>query len=648
MTARRQLVVRAIVVLTVLFGLNYIGWRWLVSVNWDAWWIAVPLVLAETYSLIDSMLFGLTVWRVKYRDPAPPPPPGLTVDVLITTYNEPIELVMETVRRAIAITYPHQTWVLDDGNRPAMREAVESIGAGWITRSAQWVDMPRHAKAGNLNNALEQTEGEFLLLLDADQLAAPEFLDRTLGLFEDERLGLVQTTQFFYNVNESDVLGSQAPLFYEPIQAGKDGWNAAYFCGSNAVIRRDALMQVGVRGYADEMARKVWRNLFIGESVVSKSLRRVPKDDLVVRGSLIRVREAIRHARADLTDGAALFDVTFDFQRTVDDVRRELVSADLQSMSADLEAIAALTSEADEDGLALVDDAAVLDQMAQRDWSPLGAIESVQTLLDGINVDRHGEAQAVMPMATISVTEDMATCMRMHTLGWRSAYLDEQLAEGLAPEDLKTMLVQRLRWAQGTVQVMMRENPLLQKALTWPQRLMYFATMWSYLSGFAALAYLTAPILYLVFGVLPVRALSSDFFIRLIPFLIINQLLFVVVADGRKTWRGQQYSLALFPVWITAFVTAFNNVVLKKPLEFAVTPKVKRGPNSPEWHLIRPQLVVMGALVVASVLGIVRLAVGQATWLGTSLNLAWVAFDLAIFSIIIQAARYRGYQQEDA
>ena len=648
MTARRQLVVRAIVVLTVLFGLNYIGWRWLVSVNWDAWWIAVPLVLAETYSLIDSMLFGLTVWRVKYRDPAPPPPPGLTVDVLITTYNEPIELVMETVRRAIAITYPHQTWVLDDGNRPAMREAVESIGAGWITRSAQWVDMPRHAKAGNLNNALEQTEGEFLLLLDADQLAAPEFLDRTLGLFEDERLGLVQTTQFFYNVNESDVLGSQAPLFYGPIQAGKDGWNAAYFCGSNAVIRRDALMQVGVRGYADEMARKVWRNLFIGESVVSKSLRRVPKDDLVVRGSLIRVREAIRHARADLTDGAALFDVTFDFQRTVDDVRRELVSADLQSMSADLEAIAALTSEADEDGLALVDDAAVLDQMAQRDWSPLGAIESVQTLLDGINVDRHGEAQAVMPMATISVTEDMATCMRMHTLGWRSAYLDEQLAEGLAPEDLKTMLVQRLRWAQGTVQVMMRENPLLQKALTWPQRLMYFATMWSYLSGFAALAYLTAPILYLVFGVLPVRALSSDFFIRLIPFLIINQLLFVVVADGRKTWRGQQYSLALFPVWITAFVTAFNNVVLKKPLEFAVTPKVKRGPNSPEWHLIRPQLVVMGALVVASVLGIVRLAVGQATWLGTSLNLAWVAFDLAIFSIIIQAARYRGYQQEDA
>jgi cellulose synthase (UDP-forming) len=648
MTARRQLLVRAIVVLTLLLGVNYIGWRWLVSVNWDAWWIAVPLLLAETYSLVDSGLFGLTVWRVKRRDAAPPAPPGLTVDVLITTYNEPVDLVMRTVERAVAISYPHRTWVLDDGNRSDMREAVEAAGAGWITRSKDWADMPRHAKAGNLNNALEQTEGEFLLLLDADQLAEPEILDRTLGFFQDPQLALVQTPQFFYNVDEDDVLGSQSPLFYGPIQAGKDGWNAAYFCGSNAVIRRDALMQVGVRGYADEMARRVWRNLYVGEAVVRRSLRRTPSEDVVVREALQRVRAAIRHARAELTEGAAMFDVTFAFQRTVEEVRRELVSADLQTMSDDLAAISAMAEEADAHGVALMDDTTVLEQMARRDWSPLGAIESVQTLLDGINVDRHGEAQAVMPMATISVTEDMATCMRMHKLGWKSAYLDEPLAWGLAPEDLKTMLTQRLRWAQGTVQVLLRENPLLQKALTWPQRLMYFATMWSYLSGFAALAYLTAPVLYLVFGVLPVEALSSEFFLRLVPFLVLNQLLFLVVADGRPTWRGQQYSLALFPVWIKSFTTAFNNVVLKKPLEFAVTPKVKLKPGAPEWHLVRPQLVAMAALVVASIIGIVRLALGEASVLGTSLNLMWVVFDLAIFSIIIKAARYRGYQQEDA
>ncbi len=65
---------------------------------------------------------------------------------------------------------------------------------------------------------------------------------------------------------------------------------------------------------------------------------------------------------------------------------------------------------------------------------------------------------------------------------------------------------------------------------------------------------------------------------------------------------------------------------------------------------MKPQLYVMGALVVASAIGILRLSVGQATPLGTFTNLAWVVFDLAIFSIIIRAARYRGFTpaKEDA
>ena len=261
-------------------------------------------------------------------------------------------------------------------------------------------------------------------------------------------------------------------------------------------------------------------------------------------------------------------------------------------------------------------------------------------------MDLAGEAQPIMPMATISVTEDMATCMRLHRLGWRSAYHGEVLAHGLAPEDLQTMLTQRLRWAQGTVQVMFRENPLVQKGLTLAQRLMYFATMWSYLSGFAAVVYIAAPVIYLTIGVLPVRALSTDFFVRLVPFLIINQLLFLVVADGRPTWRGQQYSLALFPVWIKSFTSAFGNVFLGRSLDFAVTPKTRRESEGPAWHLVRPQLWAMALLTVAVVVGVVRVAVGQAGVLGTSFNLVWVAFDLTIFSVIIQAARYRGYEPD--
>ena len=647
--SHRLLLIRVIVTLTAALGLNYVLWRWMFSVHWSAWWIAVPLVVAETYSLVDSLLFGLGMWRIKERGEPPAAPPGLTVDVFIATYNEPVDLVMETARAAQAIRYPHRTWVLDDGNRPELRAAAEAEDIGWITRSADWENMPRHAKAGNLNNALLSTEGEFLLILDADQVPLPDILDRTLGYFTDDRMALVQTPQWFTNVPPSDPLGSQAPLFYGPIQQGKDGWNAAFFCGSNAVIRRDALMQLGVSRYASEVEVGVHKALKTARAVLRRARRRLTADDDAVRRALDSIEHDIRRARRELRRGDALFDVTYRFQRRVEAVRRELVDADLTAVQADLAVIAELErgTEGSSESLATFDPAA-LEQMSLREWSPLGAVETVQALVDAVDVDLGAEAQPIMPLATISVTEDMATCMRLHGMGWRTAYHDEVLAQGLAPEDLATMLTQRLRWAQGTVQVMFRENPLAQSRLTWPQRLMYFSTMWTYLSGFAALVYLAAPVIYLTIGVLPVQALSTDFFVRLVPFLIVNQLLFLVVANGRKTWRGQQYSLALFPVWIKSFTSAFGNVFLGRDLDFAVTPKTKQAAQGPAWHLVKPQLYAMGALVLAAVVGIVRVAVGQADLWGTAINLVWVVFDLAIFSVIIRAARYRGFEPSPA
>jgi cellulose synthase (UDP-forming) len=640
----RRYVVRVVALLTAILGVNYVAWRWLVSVSWDAWWIAVPLVLAETYSLVDSLLFGMTVWRLKGRGEPPAPEPGLTVDVFIATYNEPLDLVLDTARAAQRITYPHRTWILDDGNRAELRARAEAEGIGWITRSADWAGMPRHAKAGNLNNALLATEGEFLLILDADMVPEPEILDRTLGYFTDERMALVQTPQYFTNVPDDDPLGSQAPLFYGPIQEGKDGWNAAFFCGSNAVIRREALMQLGVSRYAGEVEVGVHRALRTARTVIRKARRDLPADQTDVRNALDAILDDISRARSELQRGEALFDVTYRFQQRVAAIRRDLVGADLRALHEDLAIIAGLEQLGDDpqQSLATIDETA-LAQLADREWSPLGAVETVEALVRSIDVDRGGEAQPVMPMATISVTEDMATCMRLHALGWRTAYHDEVLANGLAPEDLQTMLTQRLRWAQGTVQVMFRENPLVQKGLSLAQRLMYFATMWSYLSGFAAIVYIAAPVIYLTLGVLPVSALSTDFFIRLVPFLLVNQLLFFVVADGRPTWRGQQYSLALFPVWIRSFTSAFGNVFLGRSLDFAVTPKEKREVTSHRWDLVKPQLWAMGLLVFALVAGGVRLAIGHASPLGTAFNMVWVVFDLVVFSVVVKAVRYRGH-----
>ena len=640
------MLVRSTVLVAALLGLNYIVWRWLFSVNWSAWWVAVPLVLAETYSLVDSLLFGLTMWRVRERGAAPPPPDDATVDVFITTYDEPLDLVMRTALAAQAIAYPHRTYVLDDGNRPEMRALAEAAGIGWLTRSEDWVNRPRHAKAGNLNNALLHTDGEFLLILDADQVPHPDILDKTLGWFRDEQMALVQTPQYFVNVPESDPLGSQAPLFYGPIQQGKYGWNAAFFCGSNAVIRREALMQLGVSRYVTEIEDSVLRGLRTARKVLRQARRQLEPGQDATAQALADVEYDVMRARRDLKRGMPISEVTYRFQQRVDAVSRGMVGADLAAMADDLVAIHAMGLDARpaerSDVPAVLFDDAALERLAGRDWSPLGALDTVRSLVARIDVDRGDEAQALMPMATISVTEDMATCMRLHGLGWRTAYHHEVLAEGLAPEDLKTMLVQRLRWAQGTVQVMLRENPLVQRSLSVPQRLMYWATMWSYLSGFAAVVYVAAPVVYLTLGILPVQTLSSQFFARLVPFLVVNQLLFFVIGRGQRTWRGQQYSLALFPVWIRSVTSAFGNVVLGRPLDFAVTPKTRQDAGRPPWHLVRPQLTVMAVLVVASAIGLVRLAAGQAQPLGTWVNLVWVVFDLAVFGVVIKAARYRG------
>jgi cellulose synthase (UDP-forming) len=641
---RRIVAIRVVVLLASLAGLNYIVWRWAASVNWSSWWIAVPLILAETYSVIDSLLFGLGAWRLRERGepPAAPDPDTVetrvTVDVFVTTYNEEVDLVMRTALAAQRIRYPHTTWILDDGGRPEIRAAAEAAGIGVITRSDDWADRPRHAKAGNLNNALLSTEGEFLLILDADQVPKPEILDRTLGYFKDERIALVQTPQWFENVPESDPLGSQAPLFYGPIQQSKDGWNSAFFCGSNAVLRREALMQLGVARYVTEVEAAVRRAVRTSRKLLVRAREEAVGQPRVLE-ALDDAETVVERARAEFAAGESIGDVTYRFQRSIDTIAFRFADADLAAMKGDLADLAAMSLGPDTfDAL----DEAALDLLAQRASSPLAAIESISLLVGALDVDRGSEAQAIMPLATISVTEDMATAMRLHGLGWRSVYHDETLAIGLAPEDLATMMTQRLRWAQGTMQVFFRENPLVQKGLSWGQRLMYFSTMWTYLSGFAALVYIAAPVLCLSFGVVPVEAYSVDFFARLIPFLVLNQLLFWVVAAGRPTWRGQQYSLALFPVWIAAVTTAFQNVYRGRALGFSVTPKTKQAATGPRWDLVRPQIWAVACLVAALVLVGIRYATGQAEGIAPLVNIAWVLFDLVIFSIIVRAVLYPG------
>jgi cellulose synthase (UDP-forming) len=218
-------------------------------------------------------------------------------------------------------------------------------------------------------------------------------------------------------------------------------------------------------------------------------------------------------------------------------------------------------------------------------------------------------------------------------------YEDETLAAGLAPEDLGTAFQQRLRWAQGTIQVMLRENPLLVSGLSMGQRLMYLATMWSYLSGVFVLVYIVGPPLYLLFGVTPVRAYSPAFFAHLVPYLLGSQALLAVAGWGRPTWRGQQYSLTLFPIWIRATWSAFANVVLQRELPFTVTPKSRQVRS--DLRLAWPQLLAMAVLATSVVIGVGKLAWGvDPNRVAILANLFWACYLLSILSVIVRAMRY--------
>jgi cellulose synthase (UDP-forming) len=205
----------------------------------------------------------------------------------------------------------HRTFILDDGRSPAIQAMAAEVGVECIVRSNVWQGKDRHAKAGNLANALGQTTGEFILILDADQVPRPEILSHTLGYFRDPEVAFVQTPQWFHNTPAGNPFGTDAPLFYGPIQQSKDGWNAAYFCGSNAVLRREALMSIGIRYYVRDQMRQIRRAIQTADRLLQQAARDLTGPDQErLRQGIDQLRSAVKEAKEQLRRGAPLQEVT--------------------------------------------------------------------------------------------------------------------------------------------------------------------------------------------------------------------------------------------------------------------------------------------------------------------------------------------------
>jgi len=248
--------------LSVVTTLRYLYYRTFNTLNLDGWvnsTFSLLLYGAELYAILTLLLAYFQTVKLKHRTPISleriPPAQWPSVDVYIPTYNEDIEIVRKTALAALAIDYPtrlKRVYVLDDGRkfperRDRLRQMCEDLGCTMLVR-----DNNDHAKAGNINTAMRRTQGELILILDCDHIPSRDILKNTVGFFQDEKIFMVQTPHWFYNPDpfERNLLTQgRVPvgneLFYKVLQKGNDFWNAAFFCGSAAVIRKAHLLKIG-------------------------------------------------------------------------------------------------------------------------------------------------------------------------------------------------------------------------------------------------------------------------------------------------------------------------------------------------------------------------------------------------------------------
>lgn len=493
-----------IIIFSLFLTLRYMMWRvmyTLISDDWVSIIAALLLFAAEIY----AVTLGLTGAAVnasaleRRRLTLADLPAGTalpSVDVMIPSYNEEASLLEVTLRAAVIMRYPAnllRVHLLDDGGtdqkigdkdpakaaaalrrREELQALCARLGVHYHTRQRN-----EHAKAGNINHALTETDGDLIAIFDADHVPTIDFLDRTVPwMVRDQKVFLIQTPHFIVSpdpvdrnlLNSFRRMPAENDMFYHTMQKGLDFCDAAYFCGSAALLRRRHLLEVG-----------------------------------------------------------------------------------------------------------------------------------------GIAGD--------------TITEDCETTLALHCRGYKSVYVAQPMVSGLAPETMADFIVQRMRWAQGMIQILLLKRPFLARGLSWRQRLGYMSCMLFWLFPFARLTFVAAPVAYLVFGLAVYNALLIQIVAFAVPYLI-GCFMTSSVLYGRTRWPviSGLYETVQCIFLLQAIVKVFINP--HKP-SFVVTPKgstLEREFISP---LARPFYVGCFILFLAFLGGLYRLETSPATASLTLIAMAW-------------------------
>ncbi|KVW61216.1 UDP-forming cellulose synthase catalytic subunit [Burkholderia ubonensis] len=499
--AAGRYVTLVLIMLSIIATARYIYWRFTTTMRWeyplDAVW-GLLLILAEIYAALVLLLGYLqTAWPV-VRKPLPMPASRddwPTVDVLIPTYNEPLSVVKPTIYAALSLDYPAEKlkiYVLDDGRRAEFKSFCQEVGVHWTTRAHN-----DHAKAGNINEALKIAHGEYFAVFDCDHIPTCSFLQICLGwFFHDPRLSMLQTPHHFFsadpferNLGTFRKVPNEGELFYGLIQAGNDLWNATFFCGSCAVLRRSMVDEIG-----------------------------------------------------------------------------------------------------------------------------------------GIAVE--------------TVTEDAHTALKLHRLGYTTAYLAIPQAAGLATETLSRHIGQRVRWARGMAQIFRIDNPLLGKGLSFMQRICYLNAMLYFFHGVPRLVFLTAPLSYLLFGAHVIESTAGMIAIYALPHIVHASLTNSRMQGAfRYSFWAEAYESVLAPYIAIPTLLVLINPRLGK---FNVTTKGGKTDESYfDWVISWPYLILLLANIAGFIAGLMRIGMhwNVPDEVQTALlNLAWTGFNILMLGVCVATA----------
>ena len=480
-----------LIVLSLTVSCRYIWWRYTSTLNWDdpvSLVCGLVLLFAETYAWIVLVLgYFQVIWPLN-RQPVPLPKDTTqwpTVDLFVPTYNEDLSVVKNTIYAALGIDWPKdkiKIWILDDGGRAEFRQFADEVGVEYIARTTH-----EHAKAGNINNALKYAKGEFVSIFDCDHVPTRSFLQMTMGWFlKEKELAMMQTPHHFFspdpferNLGRFRKTPNEGTLFYGLVQDGNDMWDATFFCGSCAVIRRKPLDEIG-----------------------------------------------------------------------------------------------------------------------------------------GIAVE--------------TVTEDAHTSLRLHRLGYTSAYMRIPQAAGLATESLSAHIGQRIRWARGMVQIFRLDNPLMGKGLKLAQRLCYVNAMFHFLSGIPRLIFLTAPLAFLLLHAYIIYAPALMIALFVLPHMIHASLTnSKIQGKYRHSFWSEIYETVL--AWYIAPPTM---VALINPHKGKFNVTAKGGLVEEEyvdWVISRPYIYLVLLNLVGVAVGIWRFMYGPENEILTVwVSIVWVFYNLII------------------